>query len=99
MGDKYDLSTAYYSGAIAAENENMYVGMDNDIFRTTYTPPLGDRSQTDSVNLFGSAHAEGCNFAFCDGSVRLLSYTIDPTTYGQLGRRVKTLPINDTLVH
>jgi prepilin-type N-terminal cleavage/methylation domain-containing protein/prepilin-type processing-associated H-X9-DG protein len=98
LGDKYDLSTGYYSGNIAAENENMYVGMDNDIFRATNTPPLSDRSTTDSATLFGSAHLEGCNFAFCDGSARPISYLIDPPTFAQLGRRVKTQPINDALV-
>jgi prepilin-type N-terminal cleavage/methylation domain-containing protein/prepilin-type processing-associated H-X9-DG protein len=99
IGDKYDCSTGYYSGAIAAENENMYVGMDNDIFRSTNVVPLSDRSTTNSPILFGSAHLSHCNFAFCDGSVRPLSYSIDPTTFQQLGRRVKTLPINDSLVH
>jgi prepilin-type N-terminal cleavage/methylation domain-containing protein/prepilin-type processing-associated H-X9-DG protein len=98
IGDKYDLSTAYYSGNIAAENENMYVGMDNDIFRATNVVPLSDRSTTDSVNLFGAAHREGCNFAFCDGSVRSLSYSIDGPTYLQLGRRVKTQPVDDSKV-
>jgi prepilin-type N-terminal cleavage/methylation domain-containing protein/prepilin-type processing-associated H-X9-DG protein len=99
LGDKYDCSTGYYSGRLAAENENLYVGMDNDIFRSTNVVPLSDRSTTDSATLFGSAHLTSCNFAFCDGSVRPLNYSIDLTTYQQLGRRVKTQPIDDSKVH
>jgi prepilin-type N-terminal cleavage/methylation domain-containing protein/prepilin-type processing-associated H-X9-DG protein len=99
IGDKYTCATGYYSGDIGAENENMYVGYDNDVFRSTNAAPLSDRSTTDSGTLFGSAHLSHCNFAFCDGSVRPLSYSIDLTTFQQLGRRVKTLPINDSLVH
>jgi prepilin-type N-terminal cleavage/methylation domain-containing protein/prepilin-type processing-associated H-X9-DG protein len=98
LGDKYTCATGYYSGGIGAENENMYVGYDNDVFRSTNAVPMSDRSETDSGTLFGSAHLEGCNFAFCDGSVRPLSYSIDLTTFQQLGRRVKTLPVDDSKV-
>jgi prepilin-type N-terminal cleavage/methylation domain-containing protein/prepilin-type processing-associated H-X9-DG protein len=38
-------------------------------------------------NSFGSAHAAGVNFVYCDGSVRLITYQIDPTTYTYLGCR------------
>jgi len=36
---------------------------------------------------FGSPHATGVNFVFCDGSVHLISYGIDQTTYSNLGSR------------
>jgi prepilin-type processing-associated H-X9-DG protein len=30
---------------------------------------------------FGSAHATGANFVFCDGAVRLIHYRVDPETF------------------
>jgi prepilin-type N-terminal cleavage/methylation domain-containing protein/prepilin-type processing-associated H-X9-DG protein len=31
--------------------------------------------------LFGSSHAGGCNFVLCDGSVRSIRFSIDPTVF------------------
>ena len=36
---------------------------------------------------FGSAHPGGLSAALCDGSVRVISYTTDLTTYSYLGNR------------
>jgi len=36
---------------------------------------------------FGSAHESGFNMAFCDGTVRKMSYSINPTIHMQLGHR------------
>jgi prepilin-type processing-associated H-X9-DG protein len=38
-------------------------------------------------NSFGSAHPAGVNFVYCDGSVRLISFQINTTTYSNLGCR------------
>jgi prepilin-type processing-associated H-X9-DG protein len=43
---------------------------------------------------FGSPHSSGCNFAFCDGSVRTVSYQIDPEVHRRLGNRKDGLPID-----
>ena len=40
-----------------------------------------------TFRYFGSAHASGAHFAFCDGSVQNISYSIDAKTYWSLGNR------------
>jgi prepilin-type processing-associated H-X9-DG protein len=55
------------------------------------TPPVRDTpggAGDDRYGLsFGSAHFAVCNMSFCDGSVRSISYDIDPKTHGVLGSR------------
>jgi prepilin-type N-terminal cleavage/methylation domain-containing protein/prepilin-type processing-associated H-X9-DG protein len=41
----------------------------------------------DTPDNFGSAHVAGVNFVYCDGSVQLVNFAIDPTTYACLGCR------------
>jgi prepilin-type N-terminal cleavage/methylation domain-containing protein len=43
---------------------------------------------------FGSAHFLGFNMALCDGSVRMVSYTIDLTMHSRLSNRKDGLPID-----
>ena len=76
-------------GTDSADNENVYVGFDNDHFRSmnndaTRFPPRAD-SRTANLRLFGSAHPSGFNAVLCDGSVRVIRYQIDVTTYMRLG--------------
>jgi prepilin-type processing-associated H-X9-DG protein len=44
---------------------------------------------------FGSCHAGGCNFAFCDGSIRTISYSIDAATHKSLGNRDDGAPTDN----
>ena len=59
---------------------------------------LSPRSDTPGYHggdiIFGSAHTNVFNMAFCDGSVQAMSYTIDPTVHLYLGNRKDDQPIN-----
>ncbi len=87
VGEKYLDSSAYGTGGVAADNENEYVGMDNDIGRTTYKPPMQDRWGLGDTFAFGSAHPIAANFVLCDGSVVSINYLVDGPTFEGLGIR------------
>ena len=91
IGEKSLDPDHYTDGTTAADNRGMYQGEDFDVNRwvsdnVTYRP-VQDSPGLVAEYSFGSAHAGGCNFVFCDGSVRTISYAIDLTTYRRLGNR------------
>jgi prepilin-type N-terminal cleavage/methylation domain-containing protein/prepilin-type processing-associated H-X9-DG protein len=87
IGEKYLNPTEYFTGNDAGDNECMYVGSDNDISRSCAFPPMQDRAGLTDYDHYGSAHAAGVNFVYCDGSVSLVAYTIDSATFTKMGRR------------
>lgn len=97
IGERHLSPSYYFTGTSPSDDQNMYIGDDQDIARWTYGPPLQDTDQTtvltaskatiDLNRNFGSAHAAGFNAAFCDGSVHLISYTIDPVIHAAMGTR------------
>jgi prepilin-type N-terminal cleavage/methylation domain-containing protein/prepilin-type processing-associated H-X9-DG protein len=88
IGEKYLNPNDYETGADTSDNENMYVGMDNDINRTTHVAPMQDRRGTQSDFAFGSAHPGGFNMLYCDGSVRYINYSVDLSIHQKAGRRM-----------
>jgi prepilin-type processing-associated H-X9-DG protein len=88
VGERYMNPNSYYTGADGADNESMYVGFDNDINRdSSYGPPMMDSPGFSSYNHYGSVHPGGINMAFCDGSVRVIEYTINAAVFKQGGTR------------
>ena len=84
IGEKYRSTGDWDEG----DDQSMYVGYDFDTFRWTglAMPPMHDRDQGEPFR-FGSAHPHGVNFVFCDGSVRPVSFEIDPEVHRRLGNR------------
>jgi prepilin-type N-terminal cleavage/methylation domain-containing protein/prepilin-type processing-associated H-X9-DG protein len=89
VGEKYLGTDAYGTGKVGADNENMYVGFDNDIGRTTSKSPMQDRWGINDTLAFGSAHPNTTNFVMCDGSVFTVNYSVDFETYKRLGTRAE----------
>jgi prepilin-type processing-associated H-X9-DG protein len=87
LGEKYLNPSNYATGADPSDNENPYVGFDNDISRDTSSPPMQDLRGYQNTLIFGSAHSAGVNMVYCDGSVSLINYSIDPNVFKRAGNR------------
>ncbi len=99
-GEKY-INPDGYSGddpniGEHGDTGSVYGGHDWQIGRWTYYNsadpdnsyvPKQDTPGVYWYQAFGSAHSNGLNMAFCDGSVRTVSYLIDPLIHGYLGNR------------
>jgi prepilin-type N-terminal cleavage/methylation domain-containing protein/prepilin-type processing-associated H-X9-DG protein len=107
VGEKYLDPDNYYTGSDGADNENSYVGYDNDIFRTAdYNrsaadsssnglPPMQDTPGFVDELRFGSAHFSSCNFVFCDGHVQSINYLVDNLVFANLCSRNDQNPIDE----
>ena len=96
VGEKYLSPQNYYTGTDAADNENLYVGFDNDNARCSsdfvstgnnsrFPPRQDSKNQIAGLQIYGSAHSSGFNVVLCDGSVRIITYGIDKAQYKRLG--------------
>jgi prepilin-type N-terminal cleavage/methylation domain-containing protein len=92
--DLYGDSTSTIN--TCADNNSLYQGYDWDVIRWMTTrnksasryAPQPDSVYGDPCAVqFGSAHAAVFNAAYCDGSVHVNSYDIDPETFELLCRR------------
>lgn len=94
-GEKYMNSEGTQDGRAMGDEQTMYVGDDEEIRRFTEMTPMQDKQTVECDEIFGSAHVAGCHFVFCDGSVRLIEYSIDETVHRQLGNRKDRTPFDD----
>jgi prepilin-type N-terminal cleavage/methylation domain-containing protein/prepilin-type processing-associated H-X9-DG protein len=100
VGEKYLNPDYYATGQSYTDNEYALLGDDHDTLRTadpTWSPyPHPDTPGVSTWDdaCFGSAHENGLQMAFCDGSVQMISYSIDATTYARLANRKDGVPID-----
>ena len=97
FGEKYLNPDHYDTGRDGADNESIYSGFNNDQFRSAssaHRPRPDQPGLAGNQHWFGSAHLSGLYFVFCDGRVRMINYSIDPTTYSRLGNRHDGRPID-----
>jgi prepilin-type processing-associated H-X9-DG protein len=102
VGEKLLDPQLYYTSTDAGDDNSMVTGFDHDTVRWTTVPAARDSVNDpctggpsltsnswwcNNDHSFGSAHSSGVHFVFCDGSVRIISYSIDQTTYHNLGCR------------
>lgn len=86
VGEKYVDRKSYTSNTDPGYDQSMYSGVDLDLNRWTIETPLWD-GDGQAERCFGSAHAGGCFFVYCDGSVRLVSYSVDSEVHRSAGNR------------
>jgi prepilin-type processing-associated H-X9-DG protein len=107
IGEKYLTPDHYETGNVGADNESMYTGFNNDNFRSVWRDagnhvnswtPVQDTPGFDSDFRFGSPHVGGCHFVMCDGSVQIISYSINDEMHRRLGNRDDGLPVDQSRV-
>lgn len=91
VGEKY-LNPEVYEGLAfrdqdTGDNEAAFVGFNRDHCRSTFNPPQQDTSGFRADHEFGGPHSGGFNMSFCDGSVRFISFEVDPKVHAQSGNR------------
>jgi prepilin-type N-terminal cleavage/methylation domain-containing protein len=97
------LAVNRLGGFQGEDNEGYTSGWDHDVLRRTDLAPKPDCIYVsgtatpdciDSVR-FGSSHPSGFMGVLGDGSVRLISFSINPTTFLNLGHRMDGQVLND----
>jgi prepilin-type N-terminal cleavage/methylation domain-containing protein/prepilin-type processing-associated H-X9-DG protein len=104
VGEKFMATDLYGTGTDNSDNEWLFVGYDNDYYRTAFaisgtttsnivqdrrTPADGsDPNDGFGSNWWGSAHNSTMNMAFCDGSIHTVPYNIDLKVHQQLANRM-----------
>ena len=102
VGEKR-LNVAEMGTPQSDDNEGYTAGWDEDTVRSTGAIPLDDDDCTPQPDireenatgeqLFGSSHPGLFQAVYCDGSVHVITYTIDRLVWASLGNRSDGLPL------
>jgi uncharacterized protein DUF1559 len=94
VGDKR-LNLAFLGQPQPDDNEGYTAGWDKDTIRSTSrAPDLDYRGLNDGDRRFGASHPYGFNAVLADGSVRPISYTVDPEVFRRLGNKADGESLN-----
>jgi prepilin-type N-terminal cleavage/methylation domain-containing protein/prepilin-type processing-associated H-X9-DG protein len=98
VGERYLCPDSYTTGEDPADDQGWVIGFDIDNSRWTtlgndYLPNQDQPGAQNPYN-FGSAHANGFQMAFCDGSAQMMNYGIDKETHRRLGNRKDGKPVD-----
>jgi prepilin-type N-terminal cleavage/methylation domain-containing protein/prepilin-type processing-associated H-X9-DG protein len=109
-GEKSLYTDVYRTGTDGGDNENSFSGFDNDNSRVAdkFFPPVPDVSSTSAIAnkyyqhddiRFGSAHSNGFNTVFADGSVHQIDYEIDGVIFGNLADKADGNSVISPAIH
>jgi len=90
LGEKYLDPDYYETVQDGGDNESALSGDNQDVSRMADPRdgvPLPDTPGNSDCNFFGSAHLNGFQMAFCDGSAQMMSYAIDFQVHQHLANR------------
>jgi prepilin-type N-terminal cleavage/methylation domain-containing protein/prepilin-type processing-associated H-X9-DG protein len=94
VGEKR-MNLAFMGSAQESDAVGYTCGWDLDNARTTDKGPKPDSfGDNDATKRFGSSHPGRFNAVFADGSVRSVSYSIDPVVFSYLGNKSDGQVIN-----
>jgi prepilin-type N-terminal cleavage/methylation domain-containing protein len=95
VGEKYLDPDYYATGSFKADNNPPYGGFDWDYDRWSAAMPRWDMpGYAGDGSEYGSNHSVGFQMAFCDGSVQMVGFLIDPIVHRNLGNRCDGVPID-----
>jgi hypothetical protein len=103
VGEKHVEAAFYFTGESKGDNDSLYSGYSTDLHRfagiieslkvgkSPFVPPLNDQvkpnSDLPSGIAFGSAHFDGFNMAYCDGSLKFIGYDVDAEVHFRSAHR------------
>ena len=87
VGEKNIAADQYSTGMADGDQRPAFVGYSSDTIRWGSEPPQRDAPGASRPNSFGSAHFAGWSVAYADGSVRTLSFDVDPEVHKLMAGR------------
>lgn len=87
VGEKCISPEHYLDGRTVGDKRTMYMGANQEINRWGFVTPRRDSVDEQGPSAWGSPHVSGFNIVFCDGSLHVISYDIDPEVHKRLSSR------------